>query len=579
MARPSTNEDETEADADSQPASAFRTTVRNLLGEENFAQLEEIANAARSQKSRFPGGAWKLHTFYGAMEDPGSRTATDAAWNAHMERLQRWVAFKPDSITPRVALAESYLQFAWKARGSGTADTVTAEGWQLFGERVQKAQDVLEQAKSLSTRDPEWYRAMQTVALAQGWDHKRAEQLLEEANAIEPGYYYFYTSYANFLLPKWNGEPGDSEAFAKTIADRIGGSDGDAIYFQVALKLNCCEARAQAPAISWDRVKRGFASLERLYGSTNYERNALAFMAVRQGDQEFARQLFVRIGDDWSERVWRRKERFDTSKAQANFAAPVSQGESTEDLVTRLTPQQKQQFADAGKAFSGQQYAEAFPIYKQLLSELPGDAVLSKFASEAALNSGDTSFALSALKPLAQADPDDWQAAALLTRACAESGDTSCRDSGIAHMLDLHRRGITPAGMQRYIVERVKAGENSLLIWTSLEPWGYYKIYALGQVLDGEGKEFLHVTLESNDADQPLFAQQHPEEASKGIRSFSLDSYLETGLNSNGQRTQTHCTYAFYVGQPPYETVREAFVAIATGKATPMSSRTGLVVP
>jgi hypothetical protein len=265
--------------------------------------------------------------------------------------------------------------------------------------------------------------------------------------------------------------------------------------------------------------------------------------------------------------------------AQANPASPVSPRESIGDLVTRLSPQQKQQFDEAGKSFSGQHYADALAIYKRLLNELPGDAVLSKFASEAALYAGDTSFALSTLKPLAQADPDDWQAAALLTRACAESADISCRDSGMAHMLDLHRRGITPPRMQRYIVERVKVGENILLIWMSLEPWGPYKVYALGQVFDGEGKIFLRATVESSDFDQPIFAKQHPEEASKGMRSFSLDGYRETGLNSNGQRTQTHSTYKFFVGQPSYETVREEFVKIASGKAMPQSGRTNLVVP
>jgi hypothetical protein len=133
--------------------------------------------------------------------------------------------------------------------------------------------------------------------------------------------------------------------------------------------------------------------------------------------------------------------------------------------------------------------------------------------------------------------------------------------------------------MKQYTVERVKVGANILLIRMSLEPWGYYKVYALGQVLDGEGKIFLRATLESNDVEQAEFAQKHPEEASKGIRKFSLDSYLETGLNSQGQRTQTHYTYKFFIGQPSYEIVREEFVKIAAGKATPLSSRTNLVVP
>jgi len=317
-ALPSTNDEG--SDVDSQPAAVFETTVRNLLNEEKFAQLEEIADAARSQKTRFPGGAWKLHSFYSVVQGPGSLTATDAVWNAHMQRLQSWIDFKPDSSTPRVALAESHLRFAWKARGSGPGNTVTADAWKLFRERVQKAEEILEQAKSVSSNDPQWYQAMRTVALAQGWDQKRAEQLLVEANGVEPGYYYLYYGYANYLLPKWYGKPGDSEAFAQSIADRVGGPEGDSIYFQLALSLNCCKAKAQAPAISWDRVKQGFASLQQLYGATNFERNALAFMAVRQGDREFAQQLFARIGDNWNQRVWGSKDKFDSSKTSLSQA-------------------------------------------------------------------------------------------------------------------------------------------------------------------------------------------------------------------------------------------------------------------
>ena len=58
--------------------------------------------------------------------------------------------------------------------------------------------------------------------------------------------------------------------------------------------------------------------------------------------------------------------------------------------------------------------------------------------------------------PIVKANPDDWQALSLLTRAYAESGDKINRDSGIAQMLVLHRRGVTPSGLQRYIAERIK---------------------------------------------------------------------------------------------------------------------------
>jgi hypothetical protein len=265
--------------------------------------------------------------------------------------------------------------------------------------------------------------------------------------------------------------------------------------------------------------------------------------------------------------------------AQAPPVAASPHQESTQNLISRLSPQQKQQFDGAWKAYGEHRYADALAIHQLLLKDFPGDPILVKFACEAALNGGDAGFVVKMLQPIAQADPDDWQAAAMLTRACAETGNTSCRDAGIAHMLDLHQRGITPPRFLQYVVESVKLGENTMLISTSLAPWGYYKIYANGKVSDSAGKLFLSITLESNDFDQPGFAKEHPDEAAKGMRLFSLDAYRETGLNEKGQRTQTHYTFKFFEGQPSYATIREEFLKVANGTISPVSSRSGLIVP
>jgi hypothetical protein len=181
--------------------------------------------------------------------------------------------------------------------------------------------------------------------------------------------------------------------------------------------------------------------------------------------------------------------------------------------------------------------------------------------------------ALEQLRPIAQTSLDDWQAAALLTLAYAESRDKVNRDAGMAHMQDLHKRGLTPPTLKQYAVEGVSLGDNTLVIQTSLEPWGHYNVYYYGEVADKEHTTFLRITVESSDADQLLFAKEHPKEASQGLRQFSLDAYRETGLNSSGQRTQTHYTFQFFVGRPSYETVRDAFISVATGKASAISSR------
>lgn len=264
--------------------------------------------------------------------------------------------------------------------------------------------------------------------------------------------------------------------------------------------------------------------------------------------------------------------------AQSNADSSHRKTESIPDLVSRLDAGQKQVFDDATRAFREKRFADSAALHKQLLKDFPGDTVLLKFLAEDQIQSGDTGSAMTLLKPIAEADPDDWQAAALLVHACGQSGDTACRDAQIAHLLDLHNRGVTPPQFYEYPVETVKVGNNTLLIQNSLVPWGYYKVYALGKVFDAGGNLLMSITLESNDFDQPGFAKEHPAEAAKGIRLFSLDAYRETGTNSSGQRTQTHYTYKFLTGQPEYAIIRQEFIDIAGEKTKPVSSRSGLIV-
>jgi hypothetical protein len=259
---------------------------------------------------------------------------------------------------------------------------------------------------------------------------------------------------------------------------------------------------------------------------------------------------------------------------QEGSAAPV---ETAQALVARLTPAQKQQFDEAGKAYNAGHFADALVAYKLLLRDLPGDPVLAKFAGEAALNIGDTAFALQTLKPVTQSNPNDWQAVALLTRASAESGDKAGRDAGIAQMLDLRKRGIARSRAPQYIVERTKAGDHVVLIFASLEPWGPYHVYNYAQIFDPAGRLSLRTTIESSDADQPAFQKEHPTEAAAGARGFSLDGYQDSGTNSDGKKIETHFTFKFFTGQPSYDTVRDAFLGIANGQLKPVSSRANIL--
>jgi hypothetical protein len=258
------------------------------------------------------------------MEQP-PLNATEEDWSHHINQLKQWVSNKPYSTTAYVALARAYGVYAWRARGNGYANTVSQSGWRLFAERGAEARRLLDKAATFPTKCPEWFTGMQDVARIQGWDLADMRRLVEQAMAFEPGYYYYYRMHADFLLPRWYGEIGDSEKYVAEVADSIGGDEGDAIYFQVATYVFFLpggkEAMEMLGRMSWPRMQKGFAVLEKQYGVSLMNMNTIAYVAIRANDNIVAQKMFDRIGDQFDLSSWGSKENFDEAKRFAKLNA------------------------------------------------------------------------------------------------------------------------------------------------------------------------------------------------------------------------------------------------------------------
>ncbi len=290
---------------------------------EKFDALDTEADQLRAEKTRIPGGEWQLRVFYVALDAPQQ---TDQDSLEHIAHLEHWMSQRPASVTARIALATSLTRWAWVARGNGMANTVTPEGWRLFGERMKEAQVILEGSAKMPNMCPQWYSAMLTVGNAQGWDAKRMRKILDDGIKFEPGYYYLYLQYANYLLPKWYGHPGDSASFARTSADAVGGNQGDTLYFQIAVGLiKRGDGDFPVHDMDWQRIQRGYQGLISQYGAARRPENELAFIAWKFQDVAIARQQFSLIGDNWSRGVWRDRNYFDRARdwSKSPTAAPL----------------------------------------------------------------------------------------------------------------------------------------------------------------------------------------------------------------------------------------------------------------
>jgi Domain of unknown function (DUF4034) len=305
----------------------YEGTIARILKEEKFEELDCLADRARSSKERFPGGVWELHTLYRGLYSVVPypvKHATQEDFDIHLQRLQRWVAARPNSVTARVALAGVYLDYAADARGNGFANTVSDNGWKLFSERTAEAKRILDEASLLPAKCPEWYLAMQSVAQSQDWDAAKQRALFEEATKFEPEYHYYARELAGNILPKWGGEPGDTEKFVQEVADRIGGDQGDILYFQVAIAPTVICGCNDNPHLSWERIEKGFEASEKQYGVSMWNLNRIAYLAAHFGDDPVtADKVLTRIGEQWDQDTWGSKENFDQVKKFASAYAPI----------------------------------------------------------------------------------------------------------------------------------------------------------------------------------------------------------------------------------------------------------------
>jgi hypothetical protein len=283
---------------DSQADEAYRADVGLLLAEENFAQLEKIAEQNRTERGLFVGGAWKNNAFFNATGSPAhDGEIKDSDYKFHIRRIEKWIAAYPQSAAARIALARTYTNYASFARGDGTSDTVSRSQWDLYRERAALAQDALLTAANFKERDPHWYEAMQHVAFVEGWHKRQARELLDQAVAFEPGYYHYYREYADYLKPQWYGEPGEIKTFAEQASLRLPEPDSSILYFRIvsSLACNCKPEMEDLPYISLAKIRDGYNNVDRIYGYSNLNANRFAFMAVRLQDKAVAGPAFATI--------------------------------------------------------------------------------------------------------------------------------------------------------------------------------------------------------------------------------------------------------------------------------------------
>ena len=129
--------------------------------------------------------------------------------------LQEWYQARPHSFYATIMYANYFINYAWDARGSGLASTVTQEMGMLFYQRLDQAHGLLEQAISINPSHPEPYSLSITVERAREY---KGSSLIDDLNRIDKTHLAGQSSIITGLAVRWGGAKGEALNYVREVS-------------------------------------------------------------------------------------------------------------------------------------------------------------------------------------------------------------------------------------------------------------------------------------------------------------------------------------------------------------------------
>jgi hypothetical protein len=285
--------------------------IIKLYNADKFEELTSLAERLR-QGGLMACGRPELAEVFAVFREHMPRD--EKGWKERFEELARWRAAVPKSPIPLLVTASALIDRGWQARGYGYANTVTPEGWKSLADGLNKASEVLDEAELLEPKLAETYVLRLRVTMGQDSNNlERKNRLLDKGLEIDPKYVELYELYAEMAEPRWGGAVQDVVDFARRMKARFKDSWGDQIYARIALShWNSQNTRVVETTDRWDftEVRPGLIALASESPEiNNWFIEKACYLACLNHDEELARALFTRFGDDdFRGEIWTRYE-------------------------------------------------------------------------------------------------------------------------------------------------------------------------------------------------------------------------------------------------------------------------------
>lgn len=261
-----------------------------LLRAKDFTRLESIANELRAKPWSADPLHWDTSVFYAMLN---WANAMDEA--TVLATLREWIAARPQSITPKIALAQTLTSAAWRRRGGGYADTVTTQDGAVYQTLLDEADRTL-MALQGAEADPHYWALSVQLAHLQGRDPVQVARRAAK-HTHNPEAFAFA---ALALSPQWGNRVAEFRPFVEEAAALTRTAMGDGMYAWLTYQAYFLMGeKAGTLGLEWSRARQGMRDLIRIAPQWIPSYHRFALMARWTNDRATAREMFQRKELDW----------------------------------------------------------------------------------------------------------------------------------------------------------------------------------------------------------------------------------------------------------------------------------------
>lgn len=228
-----------------------------------------------------------------------------------------WGQQRPESVMAYIFSGMHLINWAWEARGGGTADTVSEDDVDKFYERLLLAKATLESAIELDNSYPDSYVGLITIAMGTGYDRDQVWDYFAKALVHCKSHYQVHSAMIHALAEKWGGEAGEMFVIASKAVVSI--EDGNPLAGIVAeahieqwLYLGMCDMTAEAEIYFReqkvrDELKDAYEKVRHCSIDTTQHIEAFnnfAFCFYMSGLNSLAKEAMIKLDGQFIEHPW-----------------------------------------------------------------------------------------------------------------------------------------------------------------------------------------------------------------------------------------------------------------------------------